>query len=129
MRIFSSLHELFFQNNDKSLIINIYSIRYDGSTKESVINSFVSEKVQDQRQTSYFCFSHIYKRRMFMFKWFKPAPHIDRLDDAKTDETYKRLRLQVFWESLSDMRATICCAKISHLPSLIYRKRGSQKVN
>ncbi|KIZ54576.1 MULTISPECIES: glycerol-3-phosphate transporter [Bacillus] len=31
-----------------------------------------------------------------MFKWFKPAPHIDRLDDAKTDETYKRLRLQVF---------------------------------
>ncbi len=39
---FSLLDELFFQNNDKSLIINVSSIRYDGSTKESVINSFVS---------------------------------------------------------------------------------------
>lgn len=31
-----------------------------------------------------------------MFQLFKPAPHIERLDDSKTDAAYKRLRLQVF---------------------------------
>ncbi len=31
-----------------------------------------------------------------MFQLFKPAPHIERLDDSKTDAAYKRLRSQVF---------------------------------
>lgn len=31
-----------------------------------------------------------------MLNIFKPAPHIERLDDSKMDAAYKRLRLQVF---------------------------------
>lgn len=33
---------------------------------------------------------------ILMLNIFKPAPHIERLDDSKMDAAYKRLRLQVF---------------------------------
>ena len=62
-----------------------------------------------------------------MFKWFKPAPHIDRLDDAKTDETYKRLRLQVFLGIFIGYAGYYLLRKNFALPFHIYRKRVHEK--
>ena len=65
-----------------------------------------------------------------MFQLFKPAPHIERLDDSKTDAAYKRLRLQVFLGGFSsDMPGIICFAKTLPSPFLIIRNKDFQKEN
>ena len=42
-----------------------------------------------------------------MFNFLKPARHIKSLPSEKVDDTYKRLRFQVFLEYLSVMLVTI----------------------